>query len=280
MGQDMITGTVSSYKTDTRIGYRVILWKANIHKKQHLVCGDFCIHAKSREGSSQTIQRSSSGRVKTCNGRLLRILLMVPKPTYRGKSCSTSKRRNINSDGSVAYRMNGGSVRWDVVVTCEMRTRRWKTARLRMRTDLVYNSMDLLSRSEPKSATSPSLRTTRQGCINLEKCYPEYPWDLCYERGENGQDICSSRIAKTSRTCRPSDFHVAPRSRTREKAVVSMCRRTSQNLLDLPQPPRREMPNRGSPVKKKDRTPISRSPRGENLSKMKKKKMFFRWGKR
>ena len=33
----MITGTFSSYDTDTSIGYRVILRKVDTHKKQHLV---------------------------------------------------------------------------------------------------------------------------------------------------------------------------------------------------------------------------------------------------
>ena len=40
MRQEIITRTPSSYKTDTRTGYRVILRKAKMDKKQYLVLGD------------------------------------------------------------------------------------------------------------------------------------------------------------------------------------------------------------------------------------------------
>ena len=40
MSQEMITGTLSSSKMDTRIRYRIILRKAKTHNKQHLVCRD------------------------------------------------------------------------------------------------------------------------------------------------------------------------------------------------------------------------------------------------
>ena len=53
---------------------------------------------RSQAGSSQTTQRSSSKRVRTYNGRMTRILLFVQRRD-RGKSCSTSRRRN-DSDGS------------------------------------------------------------------------------------------------------------------------------------------------------------------------------------
>ena len=44
--------------------------------------------------------------------------------------------------------------------------------------DVVYNSMELWSRSEPGSATSPSFRKTSPGCINLAKrCFPDSSWD-------------------------------------------------------------------------------------------------------
>ena len=46
-----------------------------------LFCGDSCLHSTRQEGSSQTTPRSSSKRVKTSNGRMTPILLIVQKPT-------------------------------------------------------------------------------------------------------------------------------------------------------------------------------------------------------
>ena len=64
----MITRTVSSYKTDTRTGYRVISLKGKKHKKQHLACGDYCLDDKSQGETSHTFRRSSATRVGIFNG--------------------------------------------------------------------------------------------------------------------------------------------------------------------------------------------------------------------
>ena len=55
-----------------------------------------------------------------------------------------------------------------------------------------------------------------------ERCFRRTAWDLYYVQKEDGQATCSWRIAKTARTCQPS--------RTRRKAVGSMCRRISLTL--------------------------------------------------
>ena len=49
------TGTLSPYKTDTRVGNSVILRKAKTHKKLHFVCEDFWLHFKNPEECSQTV---------------------------------------------------------------------------------------------------------------------------------------------------------------------------------------------------------------------------------
>ena len=36
--------------------------------------------------------------------------------------------------------------------------------------------------------------------------FPEYSWDTCFVRKEDGQEIRSLRIAKMPRTCRPPMF--------------------------------------------------------------------------
>ena len=55
-----------------------------------------------------------------------------------------------------------------------------------------------------KSATGPSLRETRPSCVNFAgRCFPISPWEMYRVRDGDGQAICSSRIAKTSRSCQP-----------------------------------------------------------------------------
>ena len=122
----MITGTLSSYKTDTR--HRVNLRKVKMHKKQHLVCGDSCLHSKSQEGSSMTTQRSSVHQSVSCNGR------MTPTLQYRRRMCSTSKGRYSDSDGSkrAIHRPRVG-LNDGVIATCATSTTRWPIARWRMR---------------------------------------------------------------------------------------------------------------------------------------------------
>ena len=39
-----------------------------------------------------------------------------------------------------------------------------------------------------------------------KKCFPGYSWVVCYVQEGDGQATCSSRIAKTSRTCEPPMF--------------------------------------------------------------------------
>ena len=89
----MITRTLSSCETDNRIGHRAISRKAQTHKKHHLACGDSCLHSKSRDGSSQTIRRSSSKRVRICNGHPTRNSSSFRNQRGRGKPCSTCKKK-------------------------------------------------------------------------------------------------------------------------------------------------------------------------------------------
>ena len=59
-----------------RIGYKVFLRNVKIHKKQHTVSRDSCFHFERQEGYSQTIQRSSSKRVRICIGHTTRMLII------------------------------------------------------------------------------------------------------------------------------------------------------------------------------------------------------------
>ena len=59
----MITGTLSSYKTDVRIGYRLILRTAEMNKRQRLGCGDSCLHSKSQEECLDILFKGVHNRV-------------------------------------------------------------------------------------------------------------------------------------------------------------------------------------------------------------------------
>ena len=187
-----------------------------MHKKQHLVCRDSCVHSKSQEGSSRTIHRISPKRVKTLQWT---------------HDMNTPHRSDTNGIAERAV-PHGGTVRRHVLATCATCATRWPMARQRRR-KMLGATFDgpCYHRSEPKSAVSPN---TRQGCITLAKrCVPESSLDMYYVREEGGQAICSLRNAKTSRTCQlryPRQTFQAPGSRTRKKAVVSMRRRISQTL--------------------------------------------------
>ena len=60
-----------------------------------------CFHSRRQEGSSQTVQWNSSKHVRTCDGRMTRISSSFTIQPDSRKSCSTTKRRNSNSDGSM-----------------------------------------------------------------------------------------------------------------------------------------------------------------------------------
>ena len=69
--------------------------KASFHRR-------FLLNTPTRKSlHRQLIPSSLSKRVKTYNGLTIRILLIVRKQRDRRKSCSTSKPRNGNSDGSM-----------------------------------------------------------------------------------------------------------------------------------------------------------------------------------
>ena len=79
MSQEIVTGTLTSWKTDIRNGYGVTLRKSKMLQKQHLVCRGSCFHHKSL-GNMLSIRRSSSKRVNSCDGRTTRIFFLAQKP--------------------------------------------------------------------------------------------------------------------------------------------------------------------------------------------------------
>ena len=84
----------------------------------------------SRQGASQTLQTSSSKRVRICSGRMTRTLLIAPKPMGLQRALfDDEKKEQRQRRFKVAYPMNGGTLRWNVVATCAMCTTRWPKAR-------------------------------------------------------------------------------------------------------------------------------------------------------
>ena len=77
-------------------------------------------HVRSQEGSSETIQESSSKRVRICIEHMTQMLFIVQEQRDRGKSWSTSKRRNSDSEGwfKVAFRRMVGLCDGIVFATC------------------------------------------------------------------------------------------------------------------------------------------------------------------
>ena len=62
----------------------------------HVGGGDSCLHSRSQEGSTQTMQGVYHKRLRTYTGLTIR---KTPRHG-RGKNCSKTQRRNSNSDGS------------------------------------------------------------------------------------------------------------------------------------------------------------------------------------
>ena len=132
--------------------------------------------AQSQEGSSQTIQRVSSKRVRTTNGRMTRRVLIVRNPTRSLQELFDKEKKERNNDSSKRrIRLLVGLLDgW----YCHLRNVHDKIAdgKASVREKMVRNPTDLGSRSEPKSAASPCLRKTRHGCINLaRRCSVGYP---------------------------------------------------------------------------------------------------------
>ena len=90
----------------------------------------------------------------------------------------------------MAYPVNGGLLRWNVVDSCATCTTRWPMARQHMRNNLVF-----IFERRGKAAS-----------ILATGCFPESSWDVHHVRREDGQAICQARAAKTSRTCEPPMF--------------------------------------------------------------------------
>ena len=163
MSHDMITRTLSSCKTDSRIGCKVFIQKAKTHKTNVSCLKRMPTSIPKRyKESSQTIQRSSSKRVRTCDGRVTRIRLIFQKPTgSRKKLFDERKKKRQERWLTVACSTNGRTERSNVITTCATCTTRWSLTRPLMGTIFVSNSMDLRSSSEPKTSASPYLRKTR-----------------------------------------------------------------------------------------------------------------------
>ena len=97
---------LASVTADTRIGYRVNLRKAKIHKKQYLVCGDSCVNSKRQEGF---FTDKSNELIKTCQNlrwthdkntthRSETNNIASQTELFEEENCSKRKRKNSDSD--------------------------------------------------------------------------------------------------------------------------------------------------------------------------------------
>ena len=98
---EMIVGTLSSCKK------RYSYWPHSYHtrskdaQKTVFFWGDAFFHSRSQEGSSHTVQWNSSKHIRTFDGRMTRISPSFTNQRDSRQSCSTTTRRNRNSDGSM-----------------------------------------------------------------------------------------------------------------------------------------------------------------------------------
>ena len=119
--------------------------------------------------------------------------------------------------------------------------------------------MDLRPRSEPESASSPSLRETRPSCVNFAgRCFPISPWEMYRVRGGDGQTICSS----TSRTCQPqtstSNGSSSRISHKKESCCFHVQWGLSNSAIFLNHAAKSQPRETLSQLKKKKKTPCSK----------------------
>ena len=124
--------------------------------------------AQGQEGSSQTSRSSSSKRNRTHNGRMARILLIVQKPAGSRKELfDESKKEQRQGWFKVAYPVNVGTVRWNVVASCAQRATRWRMARQCMRL-FWYTIRRTIDPVRTQIQVQGRLLEQRlQGCTNL-----------------------------------------------------------------------------------------------------------------
>ena len=115
----MITGTLSSNKTDTRVGYRIIVRKAKMHKEAHPSCGESCLQSKRQDDTDNakkfikarqdlkwthdmnTLRRSESNGIAERERELF----------------EEYKKERQQRWFKVGYPKNGGTTRWNVIAT-------------------------------------------------------------------------------------------------------------------------------------------------------------------
>ena len=107
-----------------------------------------------------------------------------------------------------------------------------------MRKYIVYNSKDLWSRSEPKSATNPSLRKTRQGFISLAKrCFLVFMEYILRAVGGRSGDVLVADC---------EDLENRHEEVAQERKLLLPFADGSLKLFDLPRHQRGGMPVKGS----------------------------------
>ena len=141
--------------------------KQKPHKKQHLVCGDTCHHPK----TWNTPQRHFEGVIKACQDLQwthdAKYSSLFRNQRDRSKSCSTSKRRNSDSDGSEcpARSMVGQcDDMFSYLGNMHDKIAAGKTAHENRCGALIDRLLIPIG-----AKVSYNLRKTRQGCISSEK---------------------------------------------------------------------------------------------------------------
>ena len=175
-------------------------------REQHFVCRVPCLHLKHVGESTQSFQRNISKRVKSCNSRTVRILLIPQKPMASRKELFDEWKGGA---ATAMFQSGLPEERWDSTVTCCCYLQ--KSARHGSRWqdsygDTIGATFDgevVLFWSKRQIRTHLFQKRVSVTSVRIE----DVNWTthgICLTCGEeDGHVICSSQIAKIWKTCQP-----------------------------------------------------------------------------